>query len=783
MRLHCRRAHEDSNAEPVSTTASCLATPSRARGPGASPSGSFSLYVLAAPVSLGERPAGRHRYRERSRRGVPRRPARPRSRPTPAFASMASGSRSPPSPASPSSASSSSLPLPAGLVRAVSPASAEAWERGRAGPRRVRTPGPSRAGSASMPVGDGRGGPPRPRLRRALPRRRPCSSTGGRARRLFGAVVLASGLVQVAVAIATDDRTLRLHGSFVNPNHFAGYLEIALAFALGLLWYRTRTGIAGTSRRPTGRGEVRAPRSASCPSPSPSSSSASSPPASSSASRAAASSPRAAARSSSSPSPYELRRRRLPRAPRRGRLARGPRSSSAPPSPSRARAPSPSSASCCPTPPTSPPTTGSSSGRTPSTPSDALPVARLGPRHVPRGDPARPVPRRRRGSSTRRTTSTCSSSSPAASREPLLGADRPRLRPPRAPGGPSRQKHREESAFGLAGFGALVMLLLHGVAEFNFSIPAMPATLAACLGGAWAALSWHRSDEPGAGVIPMEERPSRPRSRRAVGLTRAPSDGPERERPQPAEPGERERKLRLARPLDPHHVLAPAVPAPPGERRPFGPHGQVEPTRPPRPGVDAEVDSRPRWRATPRRRGLGYAARRSASRAAASAPRSRARATSRLTSSDVAPREVEARHLRRAPPPPRPAPVLQLPAHLLDKYGVHSEAPTVSACVDVPPAELVVRVKVQQRLHAVGHARQPARPPSPGRSPLPVGAGSTGTTGRGWRAASVRHVAGAAVSDRPQYDPRLLPPLDVVEEVDGCLPRNSYAAATARSAR
>ena len=63
------------------------------------------------------------------------------------------------------------------------------------------------------------------------------------------------------------------------------------------------------------------------------------------------------------------------------------------------------------------------------------------------------------------------------------------------------QKHREESAFGLAGFGALFMLLLHGMAEFNFSIPAIPATLAACLGGAWAALRWKRSDEPGLELV------------------------------------------------------------------------------------------------------------------------------------------------------------------------------------------------------------------------------------------------------------------------------------------
>jgi O-antigen ligase len=49
------------------------------------------------------------------------------------------------------------------------------------------------------------------------------------------------------------------------------------------------------------------------------------------------------------------------------------------------------------------------------------------------------------------------------------------------------QKHREESAFALAGIGALFSLILHGLVEFNMSIPAIPATLAVALGLAWAA--------------------------------------------------------------------------------------------------------------------------------------------------------------------------------------------------------------------------------------------------------------------------------------------------------
>ena len=49
------------------------------------------------------------------------------------------------------------------------------------------------------------------------------------------------------------------------------------------------------------------------------------------------------------------------------------------------------------------------------------------------------------------------------------------------------QPHREERAFALAGFGALLSLSLHGLLDFNMSIPAIPALLSCVLGGAWAA--------------------------------------------------------------------------------------------------------------------------------------------------------------------------------------------------------------------------------------------------------------------------------------------------------
>ena len=60
----------------------------------------------------------------------------------------------------------------------------------------------------------------------------------------------------------------------------------------------------------------------------------------------------------------------------------------------------------------------------------------------------------------------------------------------------ARQKHREESAFVLAGIGALFSLLVHGLVDFNFSIPAIPATLACVLGAACAAGADDRSGEP-----------------------------------------------------------------------------------------------------------------------------------------------------------------------------------------------------------------------------------------------------------------------------------------------
>ncbi len=52
-----------------------------------------------------------------------------------------------------------------------------------------------------------------------------------------------------------------------------------------------------------------------------------------------------------------------------------------------------------------------------------------------------------------------------------------------------RQSSSTDSAFALGAIGALISLLLHGLVEFNFSIPAIPLTLAVVLGAGWSAVS------------------------------------------------------------------------------------------------------------------------------------------------------------------------------------------------------------------------------------------------------------------------------------------------------
>ena len=71
-----------------------------------------------------------------------------------------------------------------------------------------------------------------------------------------------------------------------------------------------------------------------------------------------------------------------------------------------------------------------------------------------------------------------------------------------------RQQHREEGALALAGVGALMSLTLHGFVDFNLSIPPVAALLACVLGCAWTAASYHRS-----------RRKRQPKAREASGVS------------------------------------------------------------------------------------------------------------------------------------------------------------------------------------------------------------------------------------------------------------------------
>jgi len=55
-------------------------------------------------------------------------------------------------------------------------------------------------------------------------------------RRLLIAVLFTTAIGQILYAAIMNSDIDRIHGAFVNPNHFAGYLEIALAFAFGTIW-------------------------------------------------------------------------------------------------------------------------------------------------------------------------------------------------------------------------------------------------------------------------------------------------------------------------------------------------------------------------------------------------------------------------------------------------------------------------------------------------------------------------------------------------------------------
>jgi O-antigen ligase len=68
-------------------------------------------------------------------------------------------------------------------------------------------------------------------------------------RRIFLFAILASALVQTLAASVLQFRNDRLQGLFVNPNHFAGYLEISLCLAFGVFWAEL---LVGSDRIPLG---------------------------------------------------------------------------------------------------------------------------------------------------------------------------------------------------------------------------------------------------------------------------------------------------------------------------------------------------------------------------------------------------------------------------------------------------------------------------------------------------------------------------------------------------
>src|SRR5260370_11865298 len=81
-------------------------------------------------------------------------------------------------------------------------------------------------------------------------------------RRLFVATILASAILQILLALvleapgssATEDEE-RLHGLFVNPNHFGAYLEVVLALAFAAIW--TELLVSGDRVSPTTEGAER----------------------------------------------------------------------------------------------------------------------------------------------------------------------------------------------------------------------------------------------------------------------------------------------------------------------------------------------------------------------------------------------------------------------------------------------------------------------------------------------------------------------------------------------
>lgn len=126
------------------------------------------------------------------------------------------------------------MPLPAGLVQTLSPASAEVYR-----------------GAAEVFTASGTGPAPAPRISIAPYETRAVALLAAslaaaflaavsllvsrRRRRLFGGVLLASMACQAVWAVTTEQELGRVSGPFFNPDHFAGYLGIGLSLAFGFL--------------------------------------------------------------------------------------------------------------------------------------------------------------------------------------------------------------------------------------------------------------------------------------------------------------------------------------------------------------------------------------------------------------------------------------------------------------------------------------------------------------------------------------------------------------------
>jgi len=141
------------------------------------------------------------------------------------------------------------LPLPSGLVRVLSPASAEVY-----------------SGAASILSTAGASvAPPAPRLSIAPTETRLVALlsisyaaaflaaawllASRTRRRAFAGVLLASMAVQAAWAVVNEQEAGRVSGPFFNPDHFAGYLGVGLSVAFGGL-------VVALSGRPRQRGPV-----------------------------------------------------------------------------------------------------------------------------------------------------------------------------------------------------------------------------------------------------------------------------------------------------------------------------------------------------------------------------------------------------------------------------------------------------------------------------------------------------------------------------------------------